>query len=140
MREYFIDQPVQWYKDNKLMIGIVIVVISFILGLWGKVLIVAELYRPVELMTGISVYAFSWILLFLGAFIVGWRTVRRIRQRINHHVKKTYRHAKSLPGKGYDHAKRLHRKGYNHAKNLHRKSMDSLSTASKTIAEKIRQK
>lgn len=129
MKEYLIDQPVQWYKDNKLMIGIVIVITSFILGIWGKVLIVSKLYKPVELITGISVYAFSWILLFLGAFIVGWRTVRRIRGRIHHHVKKTYHHAKRLPGKGYHHAKKLHRRG-----------MDRISTASKTIAERIRQK
>ena len=133
MREYFIDQPVQWYKDNKLMIGIVIVVISFILGLWGKVLIVAELYRPVELMTGISVYAFSWILLFLGAFIVGWRTVRRIHYRIHHHVKKTV-------AKTYNQAKKLPRKSYNHAKRLRKKGLDRIATASKTIAEKIRRK
>ena len=41
MRAYLLHQPVQWYKDNKLMIGIVIVIISFILGFLGKVLIVA---------------------------------------------------------------------------------------------------
>lgn len=126
MREYLIGQPVQWYNDNKLMIGIVIVVVSFILGFWGKVLIVAKLYKPVELITGIQVYAFSWILLFLGAFIVGWRTVRRIQHRINHHVKNTYRHAKNLPRKGYNHAKRLRKKG-----------MDKISAASKRFTGKI---
>ena len=114
MREYLIDQPVKWYKDNKLMIGVVIVVISFILGFWGKVLIVAELYEPVELVTGISVYAFSWILLFIGAFIVGWRTVKRINYKINRHikktVKKTYHHARKLPRKGYHYTKKLHKK------------------------------
>lgn len=131
MREYLIDQPVQWYRDNKLMIGVVIVIISVILGFWGKVLIIAELYKPVELITGISVYAFSWILLFLGAFIVGWRTVKRVHYRIHYHVKRTVK-------KTYRQAKKLPRKSYHHAKRLHKKSLDKIITASKTIAEKIK--
>lgn len=114
MRKYLIDQPIQWYKDNKLMIGVVIVIISIILGFWGKVLIVAELYKPVELITGISVYAFSWLLLFVGVFIVGWRTVKRVHYRIHDHVKntvkRTYHHAKRLPKKGYHYTRKLRKK------------------------------
>ena len=131
MRSYLINQPLQWYKDNKLMIGVVIVIISFILGLYGKVLIVAKLYKPIELLTGISVYAFSWILLFAGAFIVGWRTVKRVHYRIHHHVKKTVKRT-------YHHAKKLPKKGYNYTKKLHKKSIDRIVTTSKAIAEKIK--
>lgn len=141
MKGYLIDQPVQWYKDNKLMIGVVLIIISFILGFYGKVIIgkaiiLAKLYEPVEVFTGISIgiliWAFSWVLLFIGAFIVGWRTVKRIQFRIHHHVKRTvkrtYRHAKKLPGKSL-----------NYTKKLHRKSMDRITTASKRIADKIRE-
>ena len=137
------QQPMLW-KDPKFMAGFIMVVLSIILGFWGKAIFIAKFYEPVAFMTGISIYVFSWVLLFAGVFLVGWETVKMMHRRIHHEVKstvkKTYHHAKGLPRKGYDHAKNLHRKGYNHAKNLHRKSMDSLSTASKTIAEKIRQK
>lgn len=133
MKEYLIAQPMQWYKDNKLMIGIIIVVISFILGFWGKVLIVAELYKPVELITGVSVYGFSWILLFVGAAMVGWSTVKRINYMINRHIKKTVK-------KTYHHARKLPKKSYHYTKELHRKSMDRLATTSRAIAEKIKKK
>lgn len=114
MKEYLIDQPVQWYKDNKLLIGIIIVILSFILGLYGKVLIVAKLFEPVELITGISIYAFSFVLLFIGVFLVGLRTVKMIQDRIQHHikktVKKTYHHAKRLPKKATHYTRKLHKK------------------------------
>ena len=131
MREYLIDQPVQWYKDNKLMIGIIIVIISFILGIWGKVLIVAELYRPVELLTGISIYAFSFVLLFIGVFLVGWETVKMIQYRIHYHLKKTVKGT-------YHYTKELPKKSYHYTKNLHKKGIDRLASTSKTIAEKIK--
>ncbi|MBI4451872.1 hypothetical protein HY637_00445 [Candidatus Woesearchaeota archaeon] len=122
----YLNQPMKWYKDNKLVIGVVIVVVSFILGFWGKVLIVKELYRPVELVTGISVYAFSWILLFVGAAMVGWSTVKRINYRIHHHVKKTVK-------KTYHHAKNFPRKATQYTKELHKKSMDRLQATSRKI-------
>jgi len=103
------------------MIGVVIVLISFVLGLYGKVIIVAKLYHPVELITGISVYAFSFVLLFLGVFLVGWRTVRIIQSRIHHHVKKTVKIT-------YKHTKRLHKKGIN-----------KITKTSKIIAKKFKQ-
>ena len=106
-----------WYKDRKLLTGITLVIASMILGLYGKGLLglffinlINKLYKPVYLFTGLSVYGFSWILLFLGVFLVGWETIRMVRDRINHQVKKTYRYTKGLPRKGYDYTKKLHMK------------------------------
>ena len=116
MRKSFIDQPVQWYKDNKLLIGFIIIILSFVIGIYGKVLIFAKLYQPIELVTGISIYVFSWILTFVGAFIVGWRAVKRMQYRIHRQVKNTvkntYAHAKSLPKKTAVYTKKLHKKGW----------------------------
>src|SRR3990167_3517696 len=114
MRKYLVDKPMQWYKDNKLIIGIVLVILSFILGFWGKVIIIVRFYEPVQLITGLSIYAFSFVLLFIGIFLLGWETVKIIQYRIHHHVrktvKKTYHHAKGLPKKGYNYTKRLKNK------------------------------
>ena len=114
MRKYLVDKPMQWYKDNKLIIGIVLVILSFILGFWGKVIIIVRFYEPVQLITGLSIYAFSFVLLFIGILLVGWQTVKIIQYRIHHHVrttvKKTYHHAKGLPKKGYNYTKRLKNK------------------------------
>ena len=108
------EQSAEWYKDNKFIIGVVLVILSFILGFWGKVIIIVRFYEPVQLITGLSIYAFSFVLLFIGIFLLGWETVKIIQYRIHHHVrktvKKTYHHAKGLPRKGYNYTKRLKNK------------------------------
>lgn len=108
-------EPLIWWKDKKLLAGFILVMSSFILGLYGKVLFISKFYEPVQLITGLSIWAFSWVLLFLGVFLVGWETVKMIQYKIQHHVKKTvkdtYHYTKGLPKKGYDYTKELHKKG-----------------------------
>ena len=108
------EQKIIWWKDKKLLAGVILVVTSFILGLYGKVLFISKFYEPIYLITGLSLWAFSWILLFFGVFLVGWETVRLIQQRIHHHVRKTvretYHYTKGLPRKGYNYTKKLHKK------------------------------
>lgn len=108
------QKPVMWWKDLKLFTGVILVVLSFILGFYSKVFVVAKIYEPFAVITGLSVYALSWIMLFFGAFLVGWETVNLIQNRIHQHVKttvkKTYHRAKQLPRKGYYYTKELHKK------------------------------
>ena len=122
----------QWWKDKKLLAGVMLVISSAIIGFYGKVLFISKFYEPIGLITGLSLWAFSWILLFLGVLLVGWETVKMIQRRIRHHVshtvKKTYHHAKKLPRKGYNYTKKgyhytkeLHKKGYQYTKKLHKK-------------------
>ena len=122
------DKIIIWYKDRKLLTGIILVVASTALGLYGKGLLglffvnlVNKLYKPFYLLTGLSVYGFSWILLFLGIFLVGWEAVKMIRDSIRNHVRKTYHYTKGLPKKGYDYTKELSKKGYHHTKELHKR-------------------
>ena len=109
------DHSIEWYRNNKFMIGVVLVIISIILGFWGKVLIIVRFYEPIELLTGISIYAFSFVLLFTGILLVGWQTVRMIQYKIHHHVrktvKKTYHHARKFPKRARHYTKELHKKG-----------------------------
>jgi len=115
-----------WWKDKKLLTGIILVISSIAVGFYGKVLFIAKFYEPIGLITGLSLWAFSWVVLFLGIFLVGWETVRMIQRRIHHHVKttveETYRQAKKLPRKGYDYTK----KGYHYTKKLHKRGMDKI--------------
>jgi len=108
------EQKIIWWKDRKLLAGVILVVLSFFLGLYGKVLFISKFYEPIYLITGLSIWAFSFILLFAGVFLVGLETVRMIQYRIHHHVKKTvkqtYNHARQLPKKGYDYTKKLHKR------------------------------
>lgn len=126
------EQSIIWYRNNKFMIGVVLVIVSFILGFWGKFLIIVKFYEPIQLITGLSIYAFSFVLMFIGILIVGWQTVKMIQYRIHHHVKttvkKTYHHAKKIPGKAGHYIKRLHKK-----------SMSHITTASRKIADKIKE-
>ena len=128
MTEQSTTKPIVWWTDKKLLIGIILVISSFALGLYSKGLLglffanlFNKLYKPFYLLTGLSIYALSWISLLLGVFLVGWETIRMIRDRIHHHVKKTYSYTKELPRKGYDYTKELSKKGYRHTKDLRKR-------------------
>lgn len=114
MKKISPKKPLNWYKDKKLLTGVILVLLSFILGSYGKALFIVKFYEPVQVITGLSIWAFSFLLLFLGAFLVGWETIRLIHQRIHDKVKttvkKTYHHAKRLPQRGYRYTKKLHKK------------------------------
>ena len=117
MAEQSTTKPIIWWKDKKLLAGIILVVASVLVGLYAKgllsfffVSLFNKLYKPFYLLTGLSIYALSWILLLLGVFLVGWETVKMIRDRIQHHVRKTYKYTKGLPKKGYNYTKELHKK------------------------------
>ena len=116
------EQKIIWWKDRKLLAGVILVVSSFILGFYGKVLFITKFYEPIYLITGLSVWAFSFILLFAGVFLVGWETVRMIQYRIHHHVrrtvKETYHYTKGLPKRGYRYTKELHKKGIDKIKSM----------------------
>lgn len=125
------EQKIVWWKDKKLLTGVILVILSVIMGFYGKILFIFKFYEPIYLITGLSIYAFSFILLFLGVFLVGWETVKMIQQRIHHHVrhtvKRTYHHARTLPKKSYNYTRRLHRSG-----------IDKWAKTSKMIVGKIR--
>ncbi|MBI2656691.1 hypothetical protein HYX03_03055 [Candidatus Woesearchaeota archaeon] len=122
---------IKWWKDKKLLAGVILVILSIVLGFYGKGLFIIKFYEPVYLITGLSIWAFSWVLLFLGVFLVGWETVKMIQQRIHHHVRKTvkttYHYTKGLPKKSYDYTKELQREG-----------MSKIAKSSKVIIKKIR--
>ena len=109
-----LDKPIIWWKDTKLLIGVILIILNFILGFYAKALIVVKFYEPISVITGLSIYAFSFILLLMGVFLVGWETVKLIQQRIHHHVKRTvkmtYHGAKELPRKGIHYTRQLHKK------------------------------
>ena len=132
------EQKLIWWKDKKLLAGVILVISSIILGFYGKGLFIVKFYEPVYLITGLSIWAFSWVLLFAGVFLVGLETVKMIQQRIHHHVRETvkgtYHHAKELPRKGYNYTK----KGYHYTKELHKKGVDKITKTSKAIVEKMK--
>lgn len=125
------EMPAVWWKDWKILAGVILVLSSIIIGFYGKLLLISKFYEPIGLITGLSLWAFSWVLLLFGIFLVGWETVRLIQRRIHHHVKKTVRGT-------YDYTKKLPKRGYHYTKKLHKQGMDRIAKTSKTIAEKIR--
>ncbi len=124
-------QANNWLGDKKLLTGFILVILSIALGIYGKVLLIIKFYQPFYVITGLSIYAVSWVILFVGAFLVGWETVELIRNRIEREVRITAQ-------KTYNYTKRLPRKGYDYTKGLHKKGIDKISRTSKAIVEKIR--
>ena len=132
MTEETIQKPITWWKDWKLLLGIAMIILNLVAGLYGKSLLgiyivksLAKIHEPIYLITGISFWIFSWLLLFIGVFLVGWETIKMIQQRIRHHVKhtiqQTYHHARKLPKKSYHHIKKLHKKGMEKIKTIRKK-------------------
>ena len=130
-------EPIIWWKDVKLLFGIFLMIASIAFGFYGKGLLgiffvnlLKNLYRPFYLLTGLSVYAASWILLFIGISMVGWETVRIMQSKIKHKVKRTVK-------KTYKHAKRLHKKSYDYTKKIHNDSIDKIAKMSKKEHDSI---
>ncbi len=124
-------QKIIWWKDKKLLAGVILVVLSFGLGFYGKGLLIVKFYEPVYLITGLSIWAFSWVVMLIGVFLVGWETVRMIQMRIHHHVKKTVKET-------YHYTKELPEKGYRYTKKLQREGMSKIAKTSRVIIKKIR--
>jgi len=108
------EKKIILWKDVKFLIGFVFVVSSIVIGLYGKGLIVIHIAEPFPLIKALSVYALSWLIFLIGAFLVGMETIKMIQQKIHYHVKKsvkdTYGYTKELPRKGLDYTKKLHEK------------------------------
>ena len=125
------EKPIVLWKDWKFLTGFILVISSIVLGFFAKGLIIVNITQPFHLIQGLSVYAFSWVLLFMGIFLVGMETVRVIRQRINHQVRRTVKGT-------YQYTKKFPKESIEYTKKLHRKSMDGLSKTSKFIKGKMR--
>ena len=127
------EQKLDIWSDKKLLFGVILMILSFIFGIFGKILFVVKFYEPVSLITGLSIYALSWAILFIGIFLVGWETIKVVQNRIHHHVKKGVMDT-------YDYTKKLPKKGYHYTKELHKKGIDTISKTSKAIASKMKHK
>ncbi len=128
-----LPKQIVWWKDLKFLTGVTLVILSFVLGFYGKVIFVIKFYEPFYVITGLSIWTFSWILLFLGAFLVGWETVKMIQNRINYHVKKTVKGT-------YDYTKGIPRKSIKYTKELHKKSIEKIAKTSKNIAKRMKKR
>ena len=110
--KWYINKPIIWYKDIALIVGVAFIILSLVMGFYGKVLFVATIYKsPVDWLPGVIVWLFSWLVLFIGISLVGWETFRIINYKIRHRMKKAYSGAKKLQKKSEYHAKRFHNRG-----------------------------
>ncbi len=83
------NQKIIWFKDKKLVAGFILILLSYILDFYVKALVVIKFYKPIYLLTGLFLWAISWILFLLGGFLVGFGVVRMIQKHIYYYVNKT---------------------------------------------------
>ena len=106
------EKPILQWKDKKLLAGFILVLLSFILGFYGKGLAglaIFKLDEPAYLIKGLSLWAFSFALMLLGVFLVGWETVRMIQKMVHNKVKDTVK-------EGYHYTKDYTKRKYNYTK------------------------
>ena len=103
-------------KQKRFIIGIILVIASFILGFFGKGIIAINITEPIAIIKGVSIWVFSWILLLIGVFLVGRATLKIIRKKIKDEVeqtvKKSYEITKEQAQKGIKYTKELHKKTF----------------------------
>ncbi len=107
------EKKIIWWKEARFLIGCLLLIISFVVGTFGKGLFLVRFYEPVSRYTGLSLWALSWIITLIGVFLLGIETIKMIKQHIQNQVKKTvretYLYTKGLPKKGIHYTKRLMR-------------------------------
>lgn len=117
-------EPIIWWKDKKLIVGAVLIIVSLIAGLIGKGIIFARIYDPSYRKIGVVTWALSWIPLFIGVLLLGIETIKIIKQQIEQSIRKTvkytYLYSKNLPRKGIAYTKELHKKGISKLNNASR--------------------
>lgn len=84
------ETPIVWYKDWKLIVGIITIIISFGLGIVGKIIPVIKFPNTKYIVAGISVYILSFVILFIGIVLVGTETIKIIRSKLTHNVKQIH--------------------------------------------------
>ena len=108
------EKKIIWWKDIKFLAGCILIIVSFVLGFFGKGLFFVRFYEPFYRNTGLSLWALSWILTVVGGFLLGIETVKMIKQNIQSQVKKTvnetYKITKGLPKKGLTYTRGLIRR------------------------------
>ena len=107
-------------KDRKFIMGVILVILSFLIGTTGKGLFIFRYYKPVYLITGLSMYAFSWILFIIGVFLIGKETLVLLRVRFQNRLKEKVRGS------------------YNYTKDMHKKGYERLARTSKSILKKVK--
>ncbi|GEM_PF-1994667 len=116
-----------WWKDIKLLIGLALIVLNFVLGFYAKVMMVATLKDPFQWKIWLGIYALTWLMLFAGIYLLGFEGVKLIKANIKRNVKKTISDARKLP-----------KKSVNYGKRLHKKSMSKIVSTSKIVLAKVR--
>ena len=101
---------IDWLSNRKVVIGVSLIVVSFVLGLFGKILPLVKLGDPVYVYAGIITWIVSWAILFLGALFIGRGAMNLLQQRVKFHAKRSMKEA------------------YNYTRDLHRKSMERLKS------------
>ena len=115
-----------WWKDWKLVLGMFLIVFNLALGFYGKALIIAKYYEPIYVLTGISLWVLSWLLMFVGVFLVGRETVIMVKNWIRKEIR-------NAAIKSYDATKGQAQKGINYTKKLHKKGMDKFRKTRKSF-------
>ncbi|MBI1936112.1 hypothetical protein HYS31_06745 [Candidatus Woesearchaeota archaeon] len=116
-----------WWKDIKLLIGLALVVLNFVLGFYAKVMMVVNIKDPFYWKVWVGVYAISWLMLFAGIYLLGFEGVKLIKANIKHNVKKTISDARKLP-----------QKSVNYGRKLHKKSVSKIKSTSKFVMNGVK--
>ena len=104
-----------WWKNTRFILGVILIVLSFVIGTFGKGLFFIRFHNAFYRYTGLSLWILSWLTTFTGIYLVGRETANMIKQNIRRKITETaletYNITKSIPTKGLKYTKKLHSKG-----------------------------
>lgn len=85
---------------TKLVIGIAIVIVSLMLGIYTKIMLVVVHNNPFQFWLNISLYIFSWVILFVAGFFVGKETIELADESVRQKLQESYDAALELQKRG----------------------------------------
>ncbi|MBT5021530.1 hypothetical protein HOK51_09770 [Candidatus Woesearchaeota archaeon] len=101
--------------SRRFLIGVLLIIISLVMG---KLVPLIYLVKPSKLSLIIngSVYAFSWLILFVGVYLCGREGLATAERLYYDFQRKSINQVKTHTKKGYNHIKKRTKHSYSHVK------------------------
>ena len=126
---------------QKIFIGVMLFIISLILGAYSKVMLFVHITNPTMWWLNLALYLVSWLILFVAAYIVGKEIMQMIDEYLKNKVKETYDVTIEIHKKGakhvHKHVKKNVKTGVRHVKKNVHKGVHHVKKGVKKILERI---
>ncbi len=114
----------EFSPKTKLILASITVIVSLALGLYTKVMFVAQFYDPFQRWLNLSLYIFSWIMLVIAGFFVGKEALQLADQYVRQKLQESYNLTMDFQKKGIEKSIATTKKGFEKTKDIGKRTID----------------